>query len=189
MPTKLFWYDLETTGVDWWRHQPHQIAGIIEIDGEVKESFEIKMRPNPGAPVSAEALEVAGITIEDLKGYEKSQKQGYEQLCAILGKYVDKFDKKDKAHLCGYNNRGFDDLFLRQLWKGCGDVYFGSWFWADSIDVLVLASNDLKDERASLENFKLATVAKHYQIELDETKLHDAMYDVELTREIYKRFT
>jgi DNA polymerase-3 subunit epsilon len=36
-----------------------------------------------------------------------------------------------------------------------------------------------------MENFKLSTVAKELVIITDETKLHDALYDIKLTRAIY----
>lgn len=34
---KLLFYDLETTGIKYWRNGIHQISGEIVIDGEVKE--------------------------------------------------------------------------------------------------------------------------------------------------------
>src|SRR5690606_11562747 len=105
----------------------------------------------------------------------------------ILGRYVDKFRKQDKLHLVGYNNRGFDDPFLRAWFVQNGDNYFGSWFWSDSIDVLVLASEYLRASRHTMENFKLMTVAKELGIEFDESKLHDALYDVKITRALYNR--
>lgn len=192
---KLLYFDLETCGLIPGTHCPHQIAMIIEIDGVEKERIELKMRPNPGSPVSPEALAVGHVTIQQLREYPLSQHDGYLHLCAVLGQYVSKFDKSDKFHLVGYNNRSFDDQFLRALWTGCNDVYFGSWFWADSIDCLVLASNDIANKktpagspvRSTLPNFKLSTVAAYYGVSIDESRLHDALYDVEITREIYNR--
>lgn len=105
----------------------------------------------------------------------------------MLAKYVDKFDKKDKFHLVGYNNAGFDNSFLRAFFVQNGDNYFGSFFWADSIDCYVLASNLFKKKRASFENFKQMTVAKRLGIEVDESKLHDAEYDIDLCMQIYNK--
>ena len=34
--SKLFFYDLETTGVKHWKNGIHQISGRIVIDGELK---------------------------------------------------------------------------------------------------------------------------------------------------------
>jgi DNA polymerase III subunit epsilon len=82
--------------------------------------------------------------------------------------------------------QSFDDQFLRGLFEQNGDKYFGSIFWSDSSDVMVLASECLKLVRHKMENFQLKTVAKTLGIEVVESELHDALYDVELTIKIYQ---
>lgn len=181
---KLLVFDLETTGVNFWQHGIHQISGMIIIDGHVKETFDIKCKPHASAIIEQSALDVAGITLEQIQGYPE-QRTAYLQLISILQKYVDKFNKSDKFHLVGYNNASFDNQFLRAFFTQCGDVYFGSWFWANSIDVMVLATVELQGIRTSMPNFQLKTVAKAFDIIVDETKLHDALYDLELTYGIY----
>lgn len=183
---KILAYDLETTGTNPAQHGIHQIAGIILIDGKEKERFEIKLRPNPKAKIEQEALDVANVTLEQIMEYQ-SMEDGYQEFIKILSKYVDKFNKTDKLFLLGYNNAGFDDNFLRGLFLQNGDKYFGSRFWADPMDVRVLAIRQLAPVRHQMENFKLKTVARQMGIEVDESKLHDAVYDVELTLEIFKR--
>ena len=182
---KLFFYDLETTGVKYWQNGVHQISGAIVIDGEIKEEFNFKVQPNPKAKIEDEALEIAGVTRETIAIYPVMSVV-YKQIIAMLGKYVDKFNKKDKFHLVGYNNASFDNQFFRAFFTQNNDVYFGSWFWADSLDVMVLAANHLRKERATLVDFKLKTVASHLGIEVDESRLHDAKYDIELTHKIFK---
>ena len=59
---KILFFDLETTGVLPNKHGIHQISGEIVIDGETKESFDFKVRPNPKAEITQEALDVAGVT-------------------------------------------------------------------------------------------------------------------------------
>ena len=34
MTSKLLFFDLETTGVKFWRNGIHQIGGIVDIDGQ-----------------------------------------------------------------------------------------------------------------------------------------------------------
>lgn len=68
---KLFFFDIETTGVMHWKNGIHQISGIIEIDGEIKESFDFKVKPNPKAIIEPEALKVSGIMEEQLLDYPK----------------------------------------------------------------------------------------------------------------------
>ncbi len=45
------------------------------------------------------------------------------------------------------------------------------------------------EQRHMMKDFKLHSVAAQFGIELDESKLHDAMYDIYLTYEVYKRLT
>lgn len=181
---KLFFFDLETTGTYPGKHGIHQISGQIVIDGETKETFDFHVQPNPKAQIEDEALKVGHVTREQIMAYPPMG-EVYAQLVAMLGKYVDKFDKKDKFFLVGYNNAAFDNQFLRGFFLQNGDKYFGSWFWANSIDVMVLASLFLADRRAEMENFKLSTVAKFLNINVDEASLHGADYDIYLTREVF----
>ena len=45
--SKLLFFDLETTGVKFWRNGIHQIGGIVDIDGQEAERFDIRLAPNP----------------------------------------------------------------------------------------------------------------------------------------------
>lgn len=181
---KLVFFDLETTGTNPGKHGIHQISGQIVIDGVIKETFDFHVQPNPRAMIEDEALKVGGVTRKQILAYPPMQ-QVYQEFVAMLGKYVDKFNKKDKFFLVGYNNAAFDNQFLRGFFLQNGDVYFGSWFWANSIDVMVLASAYLATRRPEMENFKLSTVAKTLGIVVNDDSLHDAMYDIELTKAVF----
>jgi len=182
---KQVFFDLETTGTNPAKHGIHQISGEIVIDGVTKETFDFRVRPNPKAEIMQDALDVGGVTKEQILAYPPMLGI-YRKFIALLQKYVDKYNKTDKFFLVGYNNAAFDNQFLRGFFLQNNDQYFGSWFWANSIDVMVLASSKLADRRAEMENFKLSTVAKFIGIKIEEEKLHDAMYDIYLTREVYK---
>lgn len=186
----IFVYDLETTGVMHWRNSIHQLAYRI-IDPKTGKSAltrEINMQPHPQATIVPEALAVSGRTEDDLKGFTPFR-DAYKQVIKDLDGFIDRFDPSEKMHLMGYNNRSFDDQFFRAFFKQNGDNYFGSWFWSDSLDVMVLASAYLMDIRADMDNFKLSTVAQTLDIEIDEEKLHDATYDLDLTWQIYEIVT
>lgn len=183
--SKLFVYDLETTGVNHWENGIHQLSGKIIIDDQIMQEFNFKMKPLPSKVVVPEALKVAGITEEIMATYAEPNVVKID-IDRIVSKYCDKFDKKDKFHLMGYNNSSFDNQFFRRWFEDLGDKYFGSLFWSDSIDVMVLASDYLKAWRHELPNFQLKTVAEYLGIFVDQEKLHDARYDITLTWEIYK---
>ncbi len=181
---KLLFFDLETTGTLVSKHGIHQISGAVVIDGEIKEKFNLHVQPNPAAQIEQAALEVGGVTREQIMAYPPMG-EVYHKFVDMLSKYVDKYNKADKFFLVGYNNASFDNQFLRAWFIQNGDKYFGSWFWANYIDVMVMATPYLADRRAQMENFKQGTVAKTLDIAIEDNKLHDALYDIEVCKAIY----
>lgn len=146
---KLLFFDLETTGTNPGRNGIHQISGQVVIDGIVKESFDFHVQPNPKAAIEDEALAVAGVTREQIAQYP-AMGTVYRQFVAMLGKYVDKYNSKDKFFLVGYNNAAFDKFTFTEnafaLTKGlCRDIIgiekriqFGLEYvtkWAKSINI------------------------------------------------------
>lgn len=183
---KIFLYDLETTGLDSEKNAIHQLSGKIIINGETKERFNLHIKPFDGAEISKEALEVSGVTEEQINSYP-SENVVYPQVMKMLDKYVKRYDKRDKFYACGFNVHRFDNQFMRVFFERHGNKFFGSYFWSDSLDVMLLAAPALMDKRPQMENFKQMTVAKALGIDIEESKLHDADYDIELSHEIYDR--
>lgn len=183
---KILLFDLETTGLDAVKHGIHQISGKVIINGEVKETFDFKMRPKDGAIYDPMALQVGGVTEEQLKGYPPMGTQ-FGRFVMMLDKYVNKYDKTDKFFLLGYNNVHFDNPFLRQFFTDNGSKYFGSYFWSNSLDAMVLATAYLLLQRKDMPDFKQATVAAALGVTVEDSKLHDACYDIELCHAIYNK--
>lgn len=183
---KLLFFDLETTGIKYWRNGIHQMSGEIVIDGETKESFNFNVRPHPKAEIEEEALRVCNVSREQIMSYPPMH-EVYAKLTEMLSRYVDKYNRSDKFFLVGYNNSSFDNYFLKAFFVQNGDNYFYSWFWVNSIDVMVLATHHLMKKRHEMPDFKLETVARHLGLELETEKLHDAAYDIWLTKEIYTK--
>lgn len=181
---KKIFYDLETTGLDYRENAIHQISGCVEIDGDVKEYFNIKIKPFEGAVITPEALTTCNLTEDIINNYQAPE-DGFNQFVGLLNKYVNKYNKKDKFFLVGYNNNSFDNNFLRAFYERYGDKYFYSYFWVNSIDVMVLATQHLIEKRHLMENFKLMTVARELGLQVIDEKLHDAEYDIDLTRKVY----
>ena len=180
---KICYMDLETTGLDPIKNGIHQIGMIAEIDGEVVDVREFKVRPMKRDTVEISALAVSGINVEDLDKYPTVQ-EIKPDLERWLGRFVNKFKREDKFTLAGYNIRTFDIPFLREWFTKQNDHYFGSWFNNQPIDVLALAywlrHLEIIPE---LENYKLVTLCKFAEIELGDAA-HDAIADIEATREL-----
>lgn len=181
---KKVFLDTETTGIDPIKNGPHQIAGCIEIDGVIKEMFNIKFRPHNEAIFEQEALDTCGLTKEEIMSRELSENDAYNQLTRIFLKYVNKFDKKDKFFFYAYN-ASFDKQMMVEMWLRNHDTYFFSLFWGNHIDIMSLAGETLINRRVNMENFKLLTVARELNIVINESRLHDAEYDTEIMMDIY----
>lgn len=185
---KILYFDLETTGLDPKKHGIHQFSFVFEVDGKEVKSGNARVRTFETDEIIKEALEVSGVTEETLRASADycSPKALYKSLVLLLNTYVDKYDKQDKVFLCGYNSQSFDSQFLRAFFEKNGDKYFGSYFWTVNFDVMVIAGVKLAPVRHTMPDFKLPTVAKELGIEVNEANLHDAMYDLLLTKQIFK---
>ena len=181
---KILFFDVETTGLIAGRNAIHQISGIVDIDGQVVDEFNYHVQPHAGAVIDPEALKVGGVTEAAIMDYPEPSIV-YKAMISRLSEHVNKFDKTDKLYLSGFNNARFDNEFLRAFWEKNNDKYFGSWFWPNPLDVMILASEAFIDVRPKMPNFKLATVARECGFAVLEAELHNSMYDVQLTREIY----
>jgi len=184
---KLVFTDVETTGLDRNANGIVQIAGSVcflndDNSVEEKESFNFNVAPFPFDKVEDKALEVTGLTREQIAAYEKPLNV-YSKFAGVVNKYCDKYNKQDKLFFVGYNAR-FDYDFMRTWFEKCGDKYFGSYFFSPPIDVMNIAIVNLIKKRHMLLNFKLGTVAEHYGI-TSEGMLHDADVDIELTKRIF----
>lgn len=185
----LHFADVETTGLDPVKNGLTQIAFTIDIlreDGtlEPQEAYNTQVKPFEGKDlVSTKALEVQGLELKDLKAFPDPTSI-YIELNNIYSKYINKYDKKNKMVFLGYNGK-FDYDFMRSFFTKHKDPFFGSWFWFPPVDIMTLSFDFLLKGRHNLPDFKLHTVAGEMGIALDKNKLHDAMYDIELAKEIY----
>ena len=112
MKQKLFYLDVETSGLDPQKHGIIQISGEIEINGKTKEKFNWRVSLFKSQKVSSEALEITGTTVEQIRGYEDPIVV-FKELKEMLEKYVSPYNKKDKFFMVGYNSHKFDSEFFR----------------------------------------------------------------------------
>lgn len=178
---KILWFDTETTGLNAAKCGIHQLSGLIEINGEIVEEFDIKMNPQP-CEVQPRALEVSGKTLEDLEAYPPMH-EGYQKFKEILGRYVNHWDKKDKFIVGGYNVP-FDIEFLSRFFKRMGDDYLFAYLHGGKrIDPLsIVGYMQWAGLLPQTINGKLATISE--SLGISARNAHDALADVHMTRKV-----
>lgn len=184
---KVFWFDCETSGLDSARHGIISLAYAVEIDGHIVGEGELRSNCE-GKAIEDSALAINHFTRGNLLGHQPPE-QMYRDLAAEFSRWVDKFDRDDKFYAGGFNV-GFDMGFLRQLWTDQKDSYFGSWFYAGTLDPLALIP--AMKYMGLMQDFtggysKLAQVAEYLGI--DTTGAHDAKSDLHMTRACFLALT
>lgn len=186
---KYCFIDVETTGTDRTRNHMFQISGRVTTpDLKILESFNFVFRPHSLEHVESGALEKTRMTVEDLDSLPMSSSVAYSQFVEMLGRHVEKFNKKDKMHFVAYN-AGFDVDFTRAWFAVNGDSYFGSWFWHPPICVMQSAAWLTQRVRGALPDFKLGTVCRAAELGWDEDSAHNADYDIEKTVQLFRYLT
>lgn len=187
MEIKICFIDTETTGIDSKQHGLIEISAIIGIlDGtEFRETdiFNAFLVPFPEDVIEESALTVNKLTQEQIRERGSSPQKVYKDFVKLLDRYVDKFSRLDKFIFAGYNAR-FDYDFLRTFFEKNGNRYFGAYFFFPPIDIMNLAAFHLIEKRSELHDFKLETVAKHFNL-ADSITFHEATSDIRVTQELF----
>lgn len=179
--TKLAWIDVETTGLLAYVNDVIQLAGLIEIDGEVLEEFSLQLAPINVDKIQQSALDVNNKTRQEILSYPDPLSQVL-QFTDLLAPYLDKTDKKDKFIFAGYN-APFDKDFVQNLFKRVNIKGFNTLFEYKTFDVYTLVFIlTYCGKIPKLEDMKLATMAKYFNIEHDA---HEALSDIKATREVF----
>lgn len=180
---KILYFDVETTGTDSSKHEITQLAIIVEVDGVVKEEVNWRCQPINWSSIDPQALEVTGITIEELKKQQLPQLM-FVQLKDLFNRHIDKYNKNDKFYPAGHNV-SFDLDFLQNFWKKHGDSYgTGSYQNWRALDSRVFANFLTATGKLYLPDVKLSTLCEHFEIEIDA---HDALSDIRATRKLIRK--
>ena len=169
-------YDCETTGLTPVQKGSEPACHIIQLSairvsheyitgfGDIEER-EWYIRPVEAVP--DKIAELTGITDEFLAD-KPTEDEAFEEIRDFFA---------DTA-VVGYNNRGFDDLFMDEMYKRHG-MRFRPYL---SLDMYPVSQNLLSPK--DVKNYKLATVAAHFGFGAEI--FHDASDDARVTMELMK---
>lgn len=176
-PDAICVWDTETGGVDITSDRIFTAYAMIRtIDGQtIKEKSWVI---DPGVPMSPAAAEINGLTDEFIKANGIPGRHGINEIYGFLSDAV-----RDGIPLVGYNTPFDLGILSHEVRR-----HFGFDMWdtfgknATYFDPFVYDVGTVEKRRG---NRKLMTVAgTHYGIPLDESRLHEAQYDVEVTSKL-----
>jgi len=180
---KYLWIDTETTGLSHKTHGIISLAGFYETHtGKISDGFNFHCQPHPKDKIDQRALDINGITMSEISEFPESS-DVIAAVEKIFSSLVDKYDKKDKMILAGYNTK-FDMRFLAEWFYKHDNNYFYSYFHKEPLDVLAMVRKYFKVQQTKPPNNKLTTVADFFGIEFDA---HDALADIIATYKVYNK--
>ena len=182
---KIFWYDLETTGLDPVDCAITNLAALIEINGEVEDSVQINMAPFPGALIEDSALRIGHVTYDMIMDYPPVD-EGMADLITLITNHISFSNREDCLVLAGYNIMSFDNIFLRNYFDYMNwGKDFPKCFFSAPLDVFAFVAERIT-KGLRLKNYRLGTVCEHFGIKFDA---HQAIEDVTATRELYLKLS
>lgn len=159
----IVFFDIESTGLNVLKDRIVQIALIkYKKDGSAPEELEFLI--NPGIPISQEAMEVHGITPDDVRN-QPSFKEVADKLVHFIG----------QADLAGYNSDRFDLPMLAEEFDRCGI----------DLEIEKRKNIDIQKIFYKMEPRTLKAAYKFY-CDKDIKNAHNALADVRATAEVLK---
>jgi len=177
---KVLWIDTETTGFSASKNDIVQVAGIVEIDGEVVETFDLNCRALNPENIQPAALECNGLTREAILAYPDPEIV-ILHILQLGHKYVDGGD----TFIFGAHNASFDLRMMKGLFvkNGYEEEQFTEYLSGGIIDTMkMLKTYSKAHPEADIANSKLITGTLYFDIKHNS---HEAMSDITATRELY----
>ena len=179
---KVLFIDTETTGLDPKKNDIIVLSYMIEDGGMVVDEGELKIRPYNPSNIEQGALDVNGITREELEYFDEPIYAKNKFVKAIKN-HVDINDKDSKLMFCGFNVM-FDVDFLKEFFWKCNDKNFFNYFKPRTlIDPMYMLRYLNYIGKTNLKSCALDEVCKYFNI---EHKAHDATSDINATRTLLK---
>ena len=164
-------FDTETTGLDATTDRIIQISGI-KLDAKTFEEISrIDMYINPGYPLPAKITEITGIT-DAMLADKPTEAEAFPVIYEFFG--------GESPVIIAYNTP-FDKKFVTAMYARNGKTFSPV---AES-DVLEMSRDLVK--KGETENYKLGTIAHHFDVDEGIT-FHNSMDDVTATVRLLKIF-
>ena len=170
----LFFFDVETGGLDPSRNPILQIAWIMDIDGVIVREQVYDVLPDPTDEFSIAALDVNAFTLERMRAGRP-----FSYVAASLkGQFA---EHTGVRFMPVGHNVTFDISFIITAFKkSC--TYISQIDFKRPLDTRSMAIYAAYQGFLNIENYKLKTLADHFEIPINA---HDALSDIRATRSLF----
>ncbi|MCI4436845.1 MAG: 3'-5' exonuclease [Ignisphaera sp.] len=182
MKRKVLYLDVETTGLNSKINGIHQIAFIVEIDGEIQEMVSLEFRPFEGCHYDLGAMKYVTWKPEDLQT-RIHEEQAFEIIIGTLRKYINAAIYGDDFTMVAYNGQ-FDVGFMQALFERNGKKY-SNYINYRLVDPLAFLRILHIEGKSNLSSYKLSAVYEAI-FGFPFADAHDALADIVATREVYQ---
>lgn len=183
---KIVFLDTVTTGMNHDKCAIYRIGGIFTNNGVETSRFEFRMQPFPGARISDSSLYICNESRSSLVHYP-DQARAFEDFIALLSKNVNIRNPYEKLYIGGFNVSAFDVPFLREWFRRNGNNRFRDYFHAQTIDVMSIAAFALLDERRSMTDFHLETVARQLDVRVPSDDAYNCIDNAKVCLDLFRK--
>ena len=191
---KYIVFDTETEGLNLITSRPWQVAWLVVKGDEIQEKHD-EFIHWPNINVSEGAAKITGFSKKKYNAKSKAPNQVWEKFAKHL------YDKD--TLIVGQNLLGFD-VYMVDVWRRAMGQNLDQSYIKRIIDTKALATAIAKNIPYNKDEFinwqyrllnyrerglktSQAFLLKHYNIDHDAKKLHDALYDIEMNFQIFKK--
>jgi DNA polymerase-3 subunit epsilon len=175
----IIFIDCETSGLNPLKHSVVQIAAEYWEGTKLIQTFN-KQLTNQDCIINLGALKCNRCTIDQIRASNTE-----ERIVRDFVDFIMKMDITKPIVVCG-NGVSFDINFIKELLakykiEGLEHIFSHKVYDLSAI-ALFLQECEIIDFK---DNFHLNNIAKVLGIEVKEDKLHEALYDVSISRQVY----
>lgn len=191
---KYIIFDTETEGLNLIKSKPWQIAWIVAQGGNILKKYD-KLLKWDDLNVSKDAARITGFKKTHYNKYAEDPKKVWDE----FSKYL----YNDDYLIIGQNLLGFD-VYMIDVWRKLIGEKLDQSYIKRIIDTKAIATAIEKESPVDKDNLiywqyrwlnyrerglktSQLTLLKKYDIPHDPKKLHDALYDIEMNFEIFRK--
>lgn len=193
---KIVTFDFETCNLNLAvNNYPWQVSWVVSDDQNIIEEHDYLLDwGKERLQVSPDAAKVTGFDYNKVKKYGKNPLEIY--------KLFNSYFRNEKYILNGYNVLGFD-IYIEKQWAKYLDQHHDFSYLNRIYDSYAIAKSKKLNRKLDTSDMlksqfrilsikaklkcKLFMVAQEYGLNVDESKLHDALYDVTLNNQIFRK--